>query len=138
MEVTFRNPQDNMKDNLTTAFKALSKKGLYARQNFLCCRNCAGYQLAETVTKAIDKNPNKKNTILGCVFYTKQDACSYSKNKDFYLSYGSLGTTKHGEIGKPTKEVGELVVKVLAEHGVETEWDGDGDSRILVKVNSIH
>jgi hypothetical protein len=127
-----------MKNNLTTAFKALSKKGLYARQNFLCCRNCAGYQLATIATKAIDKNPKKKEKILGCVFYTKQDAESYCKNKNFYLSYGPLGTEKHGEIGKPTKEVGELVVKVLAENGVETEWDGDGDSRILVKVNSIH
>ena len=130
------NPVTN-KDNLNAAFKVLRGMGLLARQSFLCCSGCAGYQMALDAKAAADKgNPPK-----GCVFYHKQDAEGLRENRDFYLAFGTV--THHGEngqattYGEDTAAIGRQVVEVLNRHGVQTEWDGDENTRIKIKVASL-
>ena len=124
-------------NNLTAAFKDLKGQGFFARQRFWCCQSCAGYAAATIVSDAIDKNPKRKETIKGCVYYHKQDASSKDDGKDFYLAFGPLRTEKHGDVGLHETEIGKIVVATLERHGVKTEWNGDGNIRILVKIKSI-
>jgi hypothetical protein len=51
---------------------------------------------------------------------------------DLYLAYGSVDTNK-GRFGLSDVEVGKRVVEVLREKGLGVVWDGNGNTRILVK-----
>lgn len=119
------------KENLNKAFKELRKRGYLARQNFMCCSNCAGTALADAATKLKDKGKD----VRGCVFYHHQDAaalrydpCKFSWRRRPYqfermmIRFGSLDTTKYGEIGLPTLEVGKEVCSVFNTFGVPYEW----------------
>jgi len=64
--------------------------------------------------------------------------CGLTKcREDFYLGFGPLGSTRYGDLGLPTEQVGREVVDVLGSHGVGTEWDGDGNTRIKVLVSTV-
>jgi hypothetical protein len=124
------------KANLDAAFKCLRGTGLLARQSFMCCSSCAGYQMALDAKKLDDAG--KAPT--GCVFYHKQDAENLREGQDFYLAFGQI--THYGDEGKQTHygdtaAVGKLVVDVLSRHGVKTEWDGNPNTRIKVKFDSL-
>ena len=110
-------------------FKELRKEGFLARANFLCCQNCAGYDLAHQAEKKFSQNKEVK----GCVYWHKHDEKNYRENGRLFLAYGNLDT-QYGKIGlSSNKEVGEIIVKKLEMYGVEFEWDGDPLNRILVK-----
>lgn len=132
---SYRTPMN--KANLDAAFKCLRGVGLLARQSFLCCQSCAGYQIALDGKKLLDAGKPPK----GCVYYHKQDTENLRDGHDFYLAFGQI--EYHGDgnevtkIGDDTAAVGKLVVDVLNRHGVETEWDGDPNRRIKVKVKSL-
>jgi len=113
------------------AFKNLRKQGLIARANFLCCSNCAGSEIESYVSNLPEE---KAKRIKGCVFWHKQDEDDIWRHGEMYLAYGSIDSSKHGEVGLPTKEVGELVVRALKEQGLSVEWDGDPHVRILVNM----
>jgi hypothetical protein len=115
---------------LSNAFKALRKLGLIAKQNFSCCGSCAGYALATRVSEMPEA---KRNKVKGIVFYHRQDAERLPLGGETYLSYGQVGTQAWGDIGEPTVWIGEQIVKVLREHGLEAEWDGQPETRILVR-----
>src|SRR5574343_111634 len=121
--------QTTTKDRLNAAFKAMRKAGLIARQSFSCCGSCGGYEIARQVTAMIDAG---KPEPTGCVFYHRQDTARFSKGGDLFLAYGQIGTQKHGDIGMTTEQVGKAVVKCLHDAGLEYEWDGDENTRILV------
>jgi hypothetical protein len=124
-------PPDSAKlDLLTTAFKRMRHEGLLARQRFLCCSGCAGYAMAERAEKLVDQG--KRDKIKGCVFYHRQDADTLDEIGEVYLAYGELATTRHGKIGLPTAEVGQMVTRILGEVGLAYEWDGNPGTRILV------
>jgi hypothetical protein len=108
---------------------------MIARQNFLCCGSCAGYDIATRVVEDIDKGKDPQ-AILGCVFYTRQDAAALSSRtaKTMYLAYGPLNTKKHGVIGRTEDEVGRIVCRALRESGIAYEWDGDPKKRIAICV----
>ena len=116
------------KDNLNAAFKALRRKKMIARQRFLCCSNCGWSQLHHY---KVEGRTNEKASI-AAVFYHQQDAECLREKKDFYLAFGSLELETIS-----TREVGEIVVAVLKEYGVETEWDGDANTRIKIKFSSL-
>lgn len=118
-------------NNLNAAFSTMRQVGLLARQNYLCCQNCAGYAMSTEVTKLVD-NGKKKEEIKGCVFYHSQDNESKKEGGNFYLSYGVMGTKKYGDIGLPNKDVGKLVCQILSIHTVPYKWDGKSGTRILV------
>lgn len=121
-----------METRLEEAFEDLREQGFLAERNFMCCWNCAGCELANRATELRDAG---KPDVKGCVFYHEHDNEKYEEGRDFYISYGIIGTVKHGDIGLPTVEVGKLVVETFSRHGITTDWDGDGDARILVKAD---
>lgn len=125
------------KANLDAAFKVMRGVGLLARQSFLCCSSCAGYQMALDAKAAADKgNPPK-----GCCFYHKQDAENLREGQDFYLAFGVV--EYHGDggaktvYGEDTAAIGRQVVEILNRHGVRTEWDGSENTRIKVVFASL-
>ena len=127
------------KKSLNLAFRELRSRGFMARQNFLCCSNCVGTSLATRAEILKDKNTPPQ----GCVFYHRQDAealkppeTRWERKNDCYLMirYGSLDTTKHGQIGLPTSEVGNIVAEVFRKYNIQFEWDGSPDSCIRVLV----
>jgi len=137
---------------LTEAFKRLRKKGLIARQGFMCCGSCAGTSIGDDVDKMLAQGkPEPK----GAVFYTAQDRSGAQRQLErlhgkmnryvgihhapvgkpvmLYLTYGEIENVK-GTYGLPTVEVGKMVVEVLDELGISYEWDGDPSRCIKVNV----
>ena len=129
---------NEIKTKLNAAFKALRKEGFLAHQNFLCCSSCAGTQLANTAEKLKDKGTEIK----GIVFYHRQDAevlretgrgiLRYRRGGNLMIRFGNVDTTKHGELGLPTTEVGAIVCKAFADQGLEFQWNGSESSCIQV------
>lgn len=115
---------NNLHFSLNDAFKEMRKAGLIARQNFSCCGGCAGYEIATDVTRIIDKNPEKKNSIKGACFYHRQNNEDKVRGDNFYLHFGSIDTTKYGEVGLSTVSVGGLVCEILSMHHVPFRWNG--------------
>ena len=91
--------------NLTQAFKELRQRGYFARQNFTCCQSCGWAAVPE------DKAEQ-------AVFYHRQDADDLRESGETYLAWS----------GDP-----KLICEVLNAHGIETEHDGDKDTRILIR-----
>lgn len=122
-------------NRISDAFGRLRRAGMIARQRFLCCGSCAGYDIAKGIETAIDKGQDPQ-AILGCVFYTRQDAAALSSRtaKTMYLAYGPLDTERHGVVGRTADEVGRIVCRALRESGIAYEWDGDPQKRIAICV----
>jgi hypothetical protein len=120
---------EEKRKKLIQAFKALRKQGFIARADYLCCSSCAGYAIAEKVSKMTKEKVAK---VKGCVFWHHQDEQNFWSNGHLYLAYGELNSTTHGKVGLPTKEEGMIVVKELENQGLKVEWDGDSNSRIKV------
>jgi uncharacterized protein DUF6891 len=122
--------------SLTAAFGTLCDLGYIAREDFACCGNCAGYELTTLAEEAIDQG-RPADSIRGAVYYHRQDAERFAEGADFYIGYGPLDSVRYGDLGLPAEAVGREVVGVLGKHGVGTEWDGDGDKRIKVRVATV-
>jgi hypothetical protein len=123
-----RNDSVEAKIRLNKAFVEMRKQGLLARQSFMCCRNCAGCELANLLEKM---TAEKRAQCKGACFYTKQDGFE-NDGEGTYLAFGNVDTTKFGEIGEPTVKVGERVVAILKAVGLSVEWDGTEGQRIWV------
>lgn len=107
--------------NLAKAFRALRKLGYIARQNYMCCSSCAGYSLtcdAENLVK--NKKPFK-----GVVFFHRQDAKQYIKGYSLAIRFGHVTSEELGELGQSSALTGKDVVRVFAENGLVTKWDGN-------------
>lgn len=116
-------------ENLNNAFKEMRKEGLIARQNFLCCGNCAGYAITGLAEKAV--KAGKKFT--GVVYYHAQDNDRKKRGQDFNLGYGAVDSNEMGKLGLGTLKVGHLVCDTLKKHGVIYEWDGKPETTVLIK-----
>ena len=100
-------PGDNkggssVRDRLIKVFRELRKEGFLARANFMCCRNCAGSELARKAEELYEKGKRVK----GAIYWTRQDETDLRNRGRMYISYGSCITRKYGAIGLPTEEVG--------------------------------
>ena len=51
-----------------------------------------------------------------------------------HIAYGNVNLEGVRKIGLSTLQVGLELLKLLSKHGIETEWNGDPDKRILVKL----
>jgi hypothetical protein len=96
--------------NLTIAFKALRRKGYFAKQNFLCCQSCGWAEINELGYD--DK----------AVFYHVQDYHDYKDGQDFFLAWRGDGNE---------------IVKTLNKYGVQTLWNGEDNKRIKVLHKSV-
>ena len=121
------------KTNFAYAFEEMRKQGILAKHNFQCCVDYSGPAIVTEAAKLVEQGVEVK----GCCFYTQQDNKVKRKGLDFFLSYGCLLDENCGEMGLATDVVGRLVVRCLAKYGVGYAWDGDPESRILVRAKSI-
>ena len=92
--------------NLSKAFKALRKKGYFARQSFWCCQSCAWSAMT-------DEQANK------AVFYHRQDADNLRDSGTCHLAWSGNG---------------QEIVDVLKDNGIKVDWDGSDSKRILITV----
>jgi len=118
-------------EKLTLAFKILRGEGFVARKNYLCCQTCAGYALATKVSEMPDV---KRTKVKGVVYYHNQDNNSFQNTGEVRLAYGPLDTKEYGTVGLPDVEVGKAVCDALKAVGLAWEWNGSGNTRILVKL----
>jgi hypothetical protein len=139
---------------LTPLFKALRKAGFDARQRFTCCSSCAGAQIANEYRERFKKNPeDKKLKSLGFVFNHAQDQYTErelermayrNEQVEVALRYGPVEATGDGfdfngppvpplvTVGLPVKEIGDRIVRVCKEIGMDYLWDGNPDTVIYV------
>ncbi len=89
-------------EKITKAFRELRKQGYFARQNYLCCNNCAWTCMpAESRKKA--------------VFYHEQDKETLDERGYCYLSWSGSA---------------EEITDVLQDCGIFVSWSGRADRRI--------
>jgi len=123
---------ETLKPLIGNAFKTLRRRGLIARQNFMCCSSCAGYDLATRIEKM---KAEKRKKVMGMVYYCTQSETSFKEHGDLYLQYSDRSTNKRpDDIPMTTKEVGNLICDVFKEVGVPFEWSGK-ESQCIHVVN---
>ena len=120
-------------EKITLAFRSLRKEGFIARQRFLCCGSCAGSAVA---TQVGEMPKARRDKVRGLVFYTRQDdGNAFDRRGHFtglYLAYGQIHVHEVGDVGLPTVEVGQALVKALEAQGLKVEWDGSPDTKIWI------
>ena len=99
--------QEDVRCAVRNAFKAIRRKGVFARMNFLCCQNCAWAEISDLYPD--DDHP--------CLFFHAQD------NDDLYD--GSVFLAHSGDAAL-------IAVPILEKHGLKVDWDGDQNKRIFV------
>lgn len=105
-------------DKLTSALMELDEEGIVAREHFTCCGSCGASEIHDEA----DENH------FGYVFYHVQDTESAQETGNLYLAYGHVGLAK-----KSTVEIAEIIVDKLKNFGLDVEWNGNINTRILVK-----
>lgn len=103
----------NDRARIRKAFNELGKMGWFARQNWKCCQTCGCAEVPESYNNKF-------------VFYHAQDAEAINDDNGDLCKDGMYLT--HGEGGNGTE-----IVKVLNKHGLKAKWNGNNDTRILVK-----
>lgn len=94
----------NEYSRLNQAFKELRKNGYFARQNFLCCSSCGW--------SAIPEGKDDK-----AVFYHNQESESKKQGNPIYLCWDGNGNE---------------IVQIFHNNGIETEWTGTKETRIVI------
>jgi hypothetical protein len=97
------------KEKLNKAFRELRKLGYTAKQNFMCCQNCAWHALSDEEAKK-------------AVFYHRQDSDSWG-------SYGKLDDDLYLAWSGNAAEI----VAVLRKHGLLVAHDGSANQRIVIQ-----
>lgn len=111
------------KSRLDELFERLREAGFQTIEGDICCGNCA------------TNDPRLTDGDGPGVYYTEQDIGDAPHQRG-PMSFGELylGYCVDKEAGRgAAKRAGERVVEVAREMGIETEWDGDPDRKILVR-----
>lgn len=111
--------------DINKLFKRCREVGLFARQNYWCCNSCG--------TAALHTDMRPKH--VGWMFYHQQDADAFVWDgvedhvlrRPLWLTYGDPK-------GNPadTVTVGNMIVAIMSELGLQTDWDGNPNTRINV------
>jgi hypothetical protein len=109
-------------DKLDSAFAELEGEGILARQHYWCCSTCGHAAAWEEVKQA-----RTEREVKGYVLYHEQDT-EGAVYGSFFLAYGAAEDSDEAMIG-----VANTIIETLGRFGIKTEWNGQTDSRILVK-----
>lgn len=128
-----------VENRLDIAFKALEQRGVLAEQNFTCCGTCGSAEIGSDIE---DFGP-----WLGYVFFHAQDTERLLESGLTCLNYGSFWPNhvskaefdamdaavrrSHYE-AKTLALMNDVVVPTLEEHGIDVEWNGSIDTRIII------
>jgi hypothetical protein len=114
-------------ERLDLAFEALERQGIVARQNFTCCSNCGHYEIGDEIAAVRKK---RRGPVVGYAFYHMQDTESAVEGGGIYIKYDTL---KGDDEAKAA--VGQKIVDVLNAAGLRTEWDGNPNTAVYVRLN---
>lgn len=106
-------------DRLDEAFAELDAAGIIARADFTCCIICGFSEIYGEAEEGA--------TPRGVVFCHNQDVNSAIEGGDVHLAFA-------GDPSETTPRIAAEIVETLGRHGLETEWNGDTDRRILVRM----
>ena len=123
------------REGLLAVFKELrTKHSFIAKSNYMCCSGCV---LADLFDKAKAPSSRRKKYF---TFWTKQDNEAFDAygfqrlyRKEIWGIYLNYGVMEEPASDAATIEAGNIMVKVLKEHGFDVEWSGKPSSCILVK-----
>ncbi len=134
-----------IKSRLSRAFALMRRDGFVARQNFLCCRNCAGTRIAYDLRAY---SAEKRATCKGAVFYTRQDAEGLAPRDRFWRGSGREEFSLHiafGQVDFAAKDdgamiavgvnaviIGRALVEQLGRCGLRTNWNGSEETCVEV------
>lgn len=96
------------KSKITAAFNELAGLGYYTKQGLACCKTCA-----------VAAVPNKFEN--NYVLYDGKGTASLAERGTCHLSWAGNG---------------QFIVKTLEKHGLNPEWNGKKETRILIKLNN--
>jgi hypothetical protein len=111
-------------DRLEKAFAKLRKHGVISLQN-------AGYTQSDgydDVQAAYRRHP-RKSSVVGYCFYHGQDLERAVRGGGLYLAYGPVDPNDEETEGP---KVGHLIREELERVGLNVQWDGTFDTRILM------
>jgi hypothetical protein len=109
-------------DKLDMAFGELERQGILARQHYWCCSTCGHAAASEELKRA-----RTERDVNGYVFYHEQDT-EGAVYGSFFLAYGAAEDNDEVMI-----RVAKMIIETLGRFGIRTEWNGQTNSRILVK-----
>ncbi len=112
-----------IKARLTAAFAEIRRNGLMARQNYLCCSNCA---LSDASIKCCV--PGRKEH--GVVYYHAQDGEGLAENGICAIRFASFNR----DHDPSTKEIGQITETALVRQGLTVDWGGDPGKVIFVSM----
>lgn len=108
-------------EKLKAAFRRMRTYGLCAEQNLACC-DVSGEQACRE-----SKSPSDR----GWAFYHHQADDAMKQGDDLYISYGMFYSPDTEDEDDKTC-VGYVVLWCLGLSGLESEWDGDWQKKIVV------
>jgi len=116
-------PQVTDYDRLTAAFAEIERRGILAREDYACCRNCG---VKEALVE-LEEASTSEQPFMGFAFFHMQDTERVVEGGPLMICFGDRDDTDSG-----TEHVGQQVAAALREAGLRTEWNGSPDSRIEV------
>ena len=116
-------------DRLDAAFEELERQGIVARQNFTCCSTCGHYEIGDEIKDAKKERKKRAAPVSGYAFYHMQDTESAVAGGGIYIKYDTLKDDREKKIA-----VGQKIVEALTAAGLKTEWDGDPNTGVYVRL----
>jgi hypothetical protein len=104
-------------DRLDTAFAALDRAGIRARQHFACCNTCGHHEMTDDIQFARELRDAQ---IDGYVFYHRQDSEAAVTDGVLHLRYATLG-----DDDAACAAIGRRVEAALRAAGLAPTWEGD-------------
>ena len=118
-------PEETEFLKLMAAMSELENTGIACRDNFTCCGSCGAAAIGEEMRELTKSGTAAR----GYMFFHEQDVESATEGDGLYLNYGD----KTGDHDASVL-IGKEVCRVLAKHGIETDWNQSIDMRIHVRM----
>jgi hypothetical protein len=100
----------NFRRALGRGFRILQEHGYFAKQNWKCCQTCGTCAVPDEYAEFY-------------VFYHEQDAECLRNEDKTYLAWAGIG---------------EEIVEIFRAEGLQVEWNGSRDRRILVRAPALN
>ena len=111
-------------DRLDSAFTALNANGVISLQN-------AGYTQSDgydDIQEWFNHHPSKDSITAYC-FYHRQDLERAVRGMGLYVAFGPIDPKLEDAVGA---KVGEVIREAFESQGLEVEWDGAFNTRMLL------
>lgn len=113
-------------DRLDAALDELTTAGIVCRQNFTCCGTCGHAEIGGEM----NDEEGDGLTVRGYAFYHMQDTDRAVAGGGVYLKYGAV---EDGD--EPLVRIGAEIAATLRQHGLQVEWNGQGNTTIHVPLD---